>query len=94
MGAEPGEESLLRGRGVLLFEDFCRASGLDEDTVSSLMRTGRLGGGLWRDEEQTLPFGIFDDVLPSRAALTAMGLPVRDDYDPEAHRSFDVYDDD
>jgi len=90
MGADPGEKPLLRGRGVLLIEDFCRASGLGLDTVQSLMRSGRLEGGLWRDQERTRPFGIFDDVLPSRSALTAMGLPVRDDYEPETLRSYEM----
>ena len=49
---------------------------------------------LWRDKEHTRPFGIFDDGLPSRQALATMGLPVKDDYDPEALRSYDEQTDD
>ncbi|UMG91400.1 hypothetical protein [Nocardioides sp. TF02-7] len=94
MGDEPGDEPLLHARGVLLIEDFCRASGLDQETVQRLLRSGDLEGGLWRDEERTRPFGIFDDQLPSRAALMALGLPVSDDYEPEALRSFEMPDDD
>ena len=48
---------------------------------------------MWRDEELERPFGIFDDALPSRQALTDLGLPVRDDYDPEGLRSTDEDDD-
>ncbi len=94
MSAEPGDKPLFSARGVLLIEDFCRASGLDQRTVQNLMRTGSLEGGLWRDEERTRPFGIFDDVLPSRSALAAMELPVRDDYEPEMLRSHEMADDD
>jgi hypothetical protein len=79
---------------VLQFETFCRGTGLDPATVENLMRTERLEGGLWRDKERTSPFGIFDDVLPSRQALAAMGLSIRDDYDPEALRSYDEQADD
>ncbi|HEX4472030.1 MAG TPA: hypothetical protein VH085_08680 [Nocardioides sp.] len=53
------------------------------------MRTELLDISLWRDTERTRPFGIFDDALPSREALAAMGLPVRNDYHPEAMRSYD-----
>ena len=94
MGGEPGRKPLLRGRGVLPFEDFCRSTGLDHDTVENLMRSELLDIALWRDKEHTRPFGIFDDVLPSRHVLAAMGLPVRDDYDPEALRSYDEQTDD
>ena len=93
MGADQGRKPLLCGRGVLRIEDFCRSTGLDQATVEELMRTGRLEGALWRAKEPTRPFGIFDDVLPSPEALAAMGLPVRDDYDPEALRSFELTDD-
>src|ERR1700712_2081404 len=87
MGREPGRKPLLRGRGVLHFEDFCRSTGLDPATVENLMRTELFDISMWKDEELTRPFGLFDDVLPSRQALAAFGLPVRDDYDPEALRS-------
>jgi len=69
------------------FEDFCRSAGLDDATVENLMRTEFLDISMWRDEELTRPFGIFDDALPSRQALAALGLSVRDDYDPEGLRS-------
>ena len=74
---------------MVQFEDFCRSTGLDHVTVENLMRTELLDISLWRDKGHTRPFGIFDDVLPAREALVAMGLPVRDDYDPEALRSYD-----
>jgi hypothetical protein len=79
---------------VLQFEDFCRSTGLDHVTVENLMRTQLLDISLWRDKEHTRPFGIFDDGVPSRQALATMGLPVKDDYDPEALRSYDEQTDD
>jgi hypothetical protein len=45
---------------------------------------------LWTATEPTRPVGIFDDLLPSLEALTAMGLQVRDGYDPEALRSSEL----
>ncbi len=77
---------LLLGRRFLLFDDFCLNTGLDEATVESLLRTELHGGPLWTDEEPIRPMAIFNDALPSRAELAAMGLPVRDDYDPHALR--------
>jgi hypothetical protein len=79
---------------VLQFEDFCRSTGLDHLTVENLMRSELLDISLWSDKEHTRPFGIFDDVLPSRQALAAMGLPVLEDNDPEALRSYDEQTDD
>src|SRR5688572_3166983 len=38
--------------------------------------------------------GTFEEELPTRDALVAMGLPIKDDYDPEAHRSYEMVDDD
>jgi hypothetical protein len=76
---------LLPGRSMLSFKDFCFNTGLDEATVEELMRSGRLDGALVTKDDR--PAGIFEDVLPSRAALVAMGLPVRDDYDPDALRN-------
>lgn len=78
-----GEERkpLLVGRGVLLFEDFCRHTGLDEDIVEPLMRSGRLAGALWRQDGR--PFGVFDDVLPTAHDLQALGLTVSESYDPD-----------
>ena len=82
------------GAGFLLIEDFCRSTGLDQLTVEELFRTGRLGGALARAEDNARPAAIFDDRLPSREALAAMGLPIRDDYDPEALRTHEPSDDD
>ena len=87
MSGEPDRKPLLRGRGVVEFEDFCRSTGLDHATVEKLMRTELLDISTWRDEELTLPFGIFDGALPSHQALAALGLSARDDYDPEGLRS-------
>lgn len=94
MDAESERKPLLAGGSALLIEDFCRHTGLDQDTVANLLRTGRLEGAIWVDEERTRPFGIFDDELPSRQALEDMGLPVRDDYKADELRSFDMPDDD
>jgi hypothetical protein len=94
MGGDQGRKLLLRGRGLVQFEDFCRATGLDHATVENLMRSDLLDISLWRDKEHTRPFGIFDDVLTSRHSLAAMGLPERDDYDPKALRSHDERTDD
>jgi hypothetical protein len=55
--------------------------------VENLMRTDLRDVSTWSDQELTRPFGIFDDALPSRQAPAALGLAVRDDYDPEALRS-------
>ena len=79
---------------MLRIEDLCRGTGLDQLTVEELMRTGRLEGVLWTAEEPIRPVGIFDDLLPSPEAFAAMGLPVRDDYSPDALRSFELTDDD
>ena len=85
---------LLRGRGMLRIEDFCRSTDLARTTVEALMRAGRFEGVLWSPEEPSHPVGIFDDVLPSSETLAAMGLQVRADYDPEALRSFESTDND
>lgn len=75
-------------------QDFSRITGLDESTVERLLREGHLEGGLWRDAHQNRPFGLFEDALPTRAALVALGLAVRPDYNPADHRSFEMNDDD
>lgn len=72
---------------MLQVEDFCRGTGLDPATVENLMRNELLDISMWTDEKLTRPFGIFDDLLPSRQSLAALGLPVREDYDPDALRS-------
>ncbi len=78
---------------MLQFDDFCRSTGLDHATVENLMRTDLFAISMWRDEERTRPFGIFDDALPSREELVARGLPVKEDYDPEVLRSVEEYED-
>jgi len=77
---------LLSGRGGVLIVDFCLSTGLDRDTVEELVRAGRLEGGLSTHKEPIRSGVIFDDALPSRDELVAMGVPVRDDYDPQALR--------
>ena len=79
---------------MVLIEDFCRSTGLDQVTAEHLMRTELREAALWRDEELTRPFGIFDDMLPSREALAALALPVSEDYEPDALRGFEMPDDD
>src|SRR5580765_3302055 len=76
-----------QGGGGLLVEDFCRHTGLDQETVDELLRTGRLEGALVREADPTHVVMIHDDLLPTRESLIAMGLPVKDGYEPEALRS-------
>ncbi len=87
MAVEGRRPGVVPSRGVLLIEDFCRHTGLDQAVVAGLMRSERIRGGLWRDEAHTSPFGLFDDVLPTTAELEALGLTVSDGYDPESLRS-------
>ena len=82
MTTDTGRKPLVEGRGVIRLEDFSDLSGLARDTVEDLMRRGLFGGGLWRDEERTSAADMFEDLLPSREELTALGLSVREDYDP------------
>lgn len=94
MSVMPERKPLVHGHGVLLIADFCGEAGLDQPAVEELMRSGRIAGSLWRDEAQTRAFGLFDDALPTRADLEALGLSVRSGYDPESLRSFELHDDD
>lgn len=89
MAEHPTPEPLLSGRGVLRIQDFCRSTGLTQRAVEDLIRSGRIEGVLWTPTEPASPVGIFDDVLPSREVLLAMGFDVRSDYAPEALRSFE-----
>lgn len=84
---------LLRARGALRAEEFRAHTGFDQDTVDELLRTGHLPGALVDAKGSTRVVAIFDDQLPSRDALVALGLPVRDDYDPESLRSMQMDDD-
>jgi hypothetical protein len=82
---------LLTGRGLLLIDDFCRATGLDRATVEDLVRDTRVHGAFFPDGRVA---GLFDDVLPSAADLRGWGLTVSGDYDPVLLRSYEVDDDD
>ena len=83
MDRDPEGEPLLPGRSTLRIQDFCLNTGLDRATVEDLVRTGRLDGWLWNRDWPSRPVLVDIDHLPSRDALAAMGLPVRDDYDPD-----------
>ncbi|MFZ2015828.1 MAG: hypothetical protein WAV00_18590 [Nocardioides sp.] len=83
MHSEPPEPLLGNPRSSLRIEDFCLNTGFDRDTVENLIRERFLEDSLWTWEEPSRPRSIFIDALPSRETLAAMGLPVRDDYDPE-----------
>lgn len=87
MGSTPGRKPAVPDRGVLRVDDVSRATGLDLRTIVSLMRDQLSDDSVWFDQELTRPFGIFDDALPSRHLLMALGLRVRGDYDPAALRS-------
>lgn len=78
-------------RGVMLIDEFSRATGLDRQTSDALV-TGRKVEGLCHTDGRV--FGVFDDALPTKEALRSLGLKVRDDYDPERHRSYVGTDDD
>ena len=82
---------LLTGRGLLLIDDFCRATGLDRATVEDLVRDARVDGVFFADGRVA---GLSDDVLPSRADLRGWGLTVSGDYDPALLRSYEVDADD
>jgi hypothetical protein len=85
------DEPLLEGRGVMLIDEFSRATGLDRPTVDALV-TDRKVEGLHHLDGRV--FAVFDDVLPTKEELRSWGLSVRDDYDPEGHRSYVGSDDD
>lgn len=71
---------LIEPRPVVLIEDFCSASGLPRSTVEELMRSGDIRGGLWQDDQRAVAKGLFENELPSREELFALGLTPRDDY--------------
>jgi hypothetical protein len=81
----------LEGRGVMLIDDFSRATGLDRQTTDALVMDRKVDGLLDADGGV---FGLFDDALPTSEELHSFGLTPRDDYDPELLRSFVVADDD
>jgi len=86
MDARYRRKPLIVGRGVLRIEDFCRHTGLDQDAVEPLLRTGRIPGGLWRDNGDLM--GLFEDLLPTPEHLRALGLTVNDTYKPEDLASY------
>ena len=88
MEREPEGKPLLPGRSALRIQDFCLNTGLDRATVEDLVRTGRLDGWLWTTDDLSRPVLVDMDHLPTRDALAAMGLPVRDDYDPDHISSY------
>lgn len=69
---------------MLLIDEFARATGLDRRTADALVADRKVEG-LWNLNGQVV--GLFDDVLPTKEQLRSWGLHVRDDYDPERHRS-------
>ncbi len=85
MEAEGARRRLLVGRGILLIDDFCQASGLDRTTAEGLVREDKVEGLYYPDGRVA---GMFDDVLPTAAQLSGWGLEVRVDYDPVALRSY------
>ena len=74
-------------RGVMLIDEFSRVTGLDREAADALV-TDRKVEGLRHQDGRV--FGIFDDALPTKDVLRSLGLDVRDDYDPERHRSYTV----
>ena len=87
MEPEQDRKPLLDGaRSSLSIDDVCLNTGLDRDTVEKLVREHFLEDSLWTWEEPSHAKQIFIEALPSRESLVALGLPVRDDYDPRALR--------
>ncbi len=78
-------------RGVMLIDEFSRATGLNRQSADALVTGDKVEGLRYTDGRV---FGIFDDALPTRDQLQSWGLDVRDDYDPEQHRSYTVDADD
>jgi hypothetical protein len=74
-------------RGVMLIDEFSRVTGLDRRTADALVTDRKVEGMRHADGRV---FGIFDDALPTKDELRSLGLDVRDDYDPERHRSYTV----
>lgn len=73
-----GRKPLLRSRGLILIEDFCRAAGVDPASIEGLLRSGIIDGVA---DGQDRPFGLFDDVLPTPQQLRSLGVNVSSDYD-------------
>jgi hypothetical protein len=78
---------LLGGPGLLLIEDFCSSTGLGRATVETLLREGRLEGGVF--DESGGVVGLFDDALPPGERLRSLGLTVSPHYAPDNLRSYE-----
>lgn len=75
------------GDSVLLAEDVCLNTGLDLETLEQFVREQLMEDSFWTAKGGPLHlFGIREEALPSRESLVAVGLPVRDDYDPDRFR--------
>lgn len=93
MTADRGHKPALpAGRGLLLVDDWCAATGLDRAVAETLLRTGA-AEGVFRGADMQ-PMWFYDDVLPQREQLEEMGLTVNPEYDPDEMRSHSVTDDD
>ena len=86
MDADDARPPLLAGRGLLLVDDFCRATGLDRATAEGLVKKATVEGLFYPDGRVA---GLFDDALPTTEVLRDLGLAVRADYDPEQLRSYE-----
>ncbi len=86
MDADDARPPLLAGRGLLLVDDFCRATGLDRATAEGLVKKATVEGLFYPDGRVA---GFFDDALPTTEVLRDLGLAVKADYDPEQLRSYE-----
>ena len=65
-----GDRPLLGGRGVLLIDEFARATGLDRRTADALVADCKVEG-LWNLDGRVV--GLFDDVLPTKRSCAPGG---------------------
>lgn len=91
MNADEPRRPLLTGRGLVLVEDYQRATGLDTAAIETLAADGRLEAA-YRPSGELV--GFFDDRLPSAEQLRDWDLSVHHDYDPEALRGYEDLSDD
>ena len=82
---------LLTGRGLVLVEDYRRATHLDTVAIETLAADGRLEAA-YRPSGELI--GFFDDTLPSAERLRGWGFGVPDEYDSEVLRSHEEDGDD
>lgn len=81
----------MTGRGLVLAEDYRRATGLDAGDLEAIAADGRIEAA-YRPSGELV--GFFDDVLPSAEQLRDWGFSVHHDYDPEALRGREDHSDD